>query len=343
MAAEMVDPLGVALLGSGNQALRWAAAVRRVPALRLAGLWGADPARAARAAGEAGTPAFPDLEAVWKDAGIGAVLVAAGSDRHADLGLQAAAAGRHVLVEKPIDVSVEKAAALVADCRRLNLRLAVAAQKRFTPRFRRIKDAIAQGKLGDPVSASVLVRIRRGREYFLEGNGWRGDQGRGGGVLLNQGVHYADLLCWWLGEPVEVRGLEGRRAAGVSAPVTVAGTLRFASGAVATLVLTAADSTALPEFFELAGTRGAIQLEGGRVRVWDVPGEAPRGLLGPLTRKLPLPLRLALTKEALASPADGTLEDQLADFARAVADGSDPLSAGEDGLRALKLVRALAS
>jgi predicted dehydrogenase len=339
----MAYPLGVAVLGSGNQALRWAAALRRVPALRLAGLWSADPARAARSAGEAGTSAFPDLDAAWKDAGIGAVLVAAGSTRHADLGLQAAAAGRHVLVEKPIDVSVEKAASLVADCRRRNLRLAVASQKRFTPRFRRIKDAIARGMLGDPVSASVLVRIRRGPEYFREGNGWRGDQGRGGGVLLNQGVHYADLLCWWLGEPVDVRGLEGRRSEGVSAPGTVAGTLRFASGAVATLVLTASDATPLPEFFEIAGTRGAIQLEGGRVRVWDVPGEMPRGLLGPLTGKLPLPLRLALTKEALTSPVDGTLEDQLTDFARAVADGSDPFSSGEDGLRALRLVQALAS
>ena len=336
-------PLGIAVLGSGNQALGWSAAVRKVPALRLAGLWSSDPARAAKAAAAAGTPAYPTLDAIWKDAGVGAVLITTESHRHAELGLAAAAAGRHVLVEKPLDVSVDRAAALVAECKQRNLRLAVTAQKRFSPRFRRIKEAIAGGKLGDPVSASILVRIRRKREYFAEGNGWRGDEARGGGVLLNQGVHYADLLCWWLGEPVEARGLEGKRIAGSSAPEAVAGSVRFASGAVASLVLTASETPGLPEFFEIAGTRGAIQLEGGRVRVWEVQGEGTTGLLGPLTKKLPLPLRLAMTREALAAPVDGTLEAQLADFAAAVAEGRDPLSSGEDGLRALKLVRGLSA
>lgn len=331
----------IAVLGTGSQALRACEAIRKVPALRLEGVYGPDPARAAAAAKAAGTEGFHDLEALL--ARSEAVFVAGESHRHAERGLAAARAGRHVLVEKPIDVSPAAAEALVSVCRKAGVVLSVVSQKRFTPRFRRVRDVIASGALGRLRSGSLLMRARRPEAYFREGTGWRGDAARGGGVLLNQGVHMTDLLGWWFGDFEAARGFEAPGGLNLHAPETVGGAVRFASGAVASLVLTAGTSYPMPEFIEVVGEKGAIQIEGGRVRAWDVEGQHPAGLLGPLTRKLPLPLRTALHTEALASPVDGKLEDQLADFARSARDGTVPSVTGEDGLRALRLALALSS
>ncbi|MGE5792254.1 MAG: Gfo/Idh/MocA family protein [Bacteroidota bacterium] len=208
-----------------------------------------------------GFPTADSLDAVLGDQSIDAVLVLAPPWTHTDLVTQAAAAGKHVLLEKPVEVNAERATALVEACERAGRTLAIVFQHRFRPAALELAGLLRTGALGKILSASATIRWWRPPEYFAQPG--RGTYARdGGGVLLTQAIHTLDLLLHLVGPAAEVAAYvdtSGLRK--IDTEDLVAGAVRYANGASGVIDATTVTYPGYPERIEIAGTLGSAVLE----------------------------------------------------------------------------------
>lgn len=207
------------------------------------------------------------LEDILEDASVQAVLVLTPANTHLEIVQRAARAGKHVLVEKPLEIDLERARALVEICSDCGVTLAVMLQHRLRESSLDLKSLLEAGELGALVSASASVRWWRPQHYYDEPG--RGTLARdGGGVLITQAIHTLDLLLNFTGLPERLTGLAS------TSPVhrmecedTAAALLHYANGAMATLQATTAAYPGFAERIELNGTLGTASLEAGQLQV----------------------------------------------------------------------------
>jgi len=164
---------------------------------------------------------------------VDAVVLCTPHPLHADQAVEVAAAGLAVIVEKPLALDPADADRIIAAARARGVLLSVISQRRWYPAVRRVKTAIDEGRIGTPALATLEVLGWRGPEYYAM-DAWRGTRaGEGGGVLVNQAVHLLDLLCWFLGDPVEVDGFTANaNHPEIEVEDTAIAVVRFASGAL---------------------------------------------------------------------------------------------------------------
>lgn len=257
-------PLGVAVVGAGVIGRLHAQVLADVTGAELRAVVDVDLDRARELAAEFGVPAVGSLaEALAPAAGVDVVAICTPSGLHAAAAIEAMQAGRHVLIEKPIDVDDARAAAIDQARRRNGVHAAVISQHRFDPASEAVAAAIADGELGRVTSAVASIPWWRGDAYYASG-AWRGTRALdGGGALMNQGIHTIDLLVAFLGRPAEVVGFTARLAhEGIEVEDTAAGAVRFASGALATIHATTAAYPGLPTRLQIHGDAGSAILEG---------------------------------------------------------------------------------
>ena len=210
--------------------------------------------------------AFPQcerLETILEDRAVGAVLVLTPPNTHLEVVGRCAAAGKHVLLEKPLEVSTSRAEQLVRVCK--DVKLGVVLQHRFRPAVERLRELLPS--LGELVSASAMIGNWRPQSYYDQPG--RGSRARdGGGVLLTQGIHTLDVLLSLCGEVAEVKSFV------TTTPVhrmetedLVTAALRFAHGALGVVHATTTAYPGFPERIELIGTRGTALLEGTSLRM----------------------------------------------------------------------------
>ncbi len=279
----------------------------------------------------AGAALTPRLDDVLADASVQAALVLTPAHTHADVVERLAAAGKHVLVEKPLDASLANAERMVATCERHGVQLAVVLQHRMSPAARALADLLAAGELGALLGASATVRWWRPQSYYDQPG--RGTLARdGGGVLLTQAIHTLDLLLHVAGEPSQVQGLVR------TSPVhrmetedTASAVLQWPGGAIGVLDATTAAWPGYPECITLNGTRGTATLQAGALRVLRPHAE---------------PLAVG---EVQASGSGANLmgfdhaghRAVLQDFLEAIARGRAPLTSGRSALGVQRLIAAL--
>ncbi len=272
-----VKPLGFAILGTGMVAdyHRQAIEANRAAGATLVAVGHYNPERFEAAAQAFGVPCLSQGD-LLAHPGVDAVCICTPSGRHAAEAIAAAKAGKHVLVEKPLALSLKDADAMIAAAKAAGVTLGVVLQRRAEPLFRAVHDAIAAGDLGDLTLGAVTIAYHRPQNYFDQA-GWRGTWALdGGGVLMNQGIHLVDLLVWYMGDPVEVKAFAGTLQHDIEVEDTLAATLRFANGALATVTAT---TTAAPGFahrVEIYGAAGGIQIEGEGVSAWRLVLDASR-------------------------------------------------------------------
>jgi UDP-N-acetyl-2-amino-2-deoxyglucuronate dehydrogenase len=210
--------------------------------------------------------AFPQcerLETILDDRSVNAVLVLTPPNTHLDIAARCATAGKHVLLEKPLEVSTERAEQLVQACR--NVKLGVVLQHRFRPAAEKLHEMLP--KLGKLVSASAAIPNWRPQSYYDQPG--RGTRARdGGGVLLTQGIHTLDLFLSYTGEPTEVKSFV------TTTPVhrmetedLVAAAVHFKTGAIGVVHATTSAYPGFPERIELIGTQGTALLEGTSLKM----------------------------------------------------------------------------
>lgn len=269
-------PWGFGILGAGLVADYHRRAIAATPRAELVAVADADPGRHEAMVRGFGVPAVTEAE-LLADPAVAVVSVCTPSGLHAEQAVRAAEAGKHVLVEKPMALSLADADAMIEACRANGVTLAVCLQRRTEPAVMRVREAVASGALGRVTLAGAFMPYYRSDAYYAQAS-WRGTwDGDGGGVLMNQGIHLIDLLVWCLGDPQVVGAAAATLVRGVEVEDTAAATLRFPDGALGVL---AGTTTAAPGFaheLRFHGSEGSIVMTGDAVTTWHVPvdPEAP--------------------------------------------------------------------
>ena len=332
---------GFAIIGAGTIAAVHADAIARLPGARLVAVTDAAPAVAQAFAAGRGCAAEPTLDALLGRDDVDVVCVCVPSGLHAEVGVRAAKAGRHLVVEKPIDVSLDAADRLLAAAREAGVTMTVISQHRFDPGLVELKRLIDAGALGRLLLGEASTKWYRTQGYY-DSSPWRGTWAMDGGALLNQGIHYADLLLWCLGPVAEVTALCATQTHEIEVEDSALAIVRFASGAVGTLSATTAAYPGFPQRLEVTGTEGTVTVEDGQLvraelRGDPVTGDTVPGDTAPAVDPGSPP-------GAAADPAALDVAShaaQIADLLAALDEGREPAVTGASGRETLALIRAV--
>lgn len=330
--------IGFAIVGCGTAARIHARALAMVPGARLAALVSRNPANARAVADAAGVacPWESELRCVLTRSDVHAVIVATPSGAHLEPAITAAEAGKHVIVEKPLEISLERCDRLIDACQRQGVTLATFFPSRFSDLSQVLKGTLDAGRFGRLTLAEASCKWWRTQAYYDEG-GWKGTRSLdGGGALMNQGIHSLDLLCWLGGPVASVSGFTATLAhERIEVEDTAIACLRFASGALGVIRAATSAYPGLPRTLALHGDRGSAVAEENTLLSWELrPGLAEDPAIR--ARFAPKEQRPtgASDPDAL-SPANHAR--QLADMVEAIERGRTPLVDGQAGRKAVEV------
>jgi predicted dehydrogenase len=328
----MMSSIRVGLIGAGNISDTHARAVAAIPGASIVAVYGPTRARAERLAASYGARADDRLDAFIAQGGMDMVMVGTPSGLHGEHGAAAAAAGLHVLVEKPLEITTARADALIAAAARTGVTLGVIFQDRLKPAVERLKTLVDAGAIGKPILAGAHVKWYRPRAYYAESR-WRGTQALdGGGALINQAIHTIDLLMWIFGPVARVFGKVATRLHAIEVEDTAAATLEFSSGAVGTIEAATSAYPGYARRIEITGSEGTAILEGDELVAVDLRGQ-------PSERS-----QAATRPENAASPvvSDASAHQRVVeDFIAAFSMGGKPRCDGPEGRRSVELIQAI--
>jgi UDP-N-acetyl-2-amino-2-deoxyglucuronate dehydrogenase len=274
----MRDRLRFAVVGAGVIGRQHALVIDQLAdRIELVAVVDEDVERAVELAGAAGGTPFRRLAETIDDVDV--VVVCTPTGQHGEVAIEALRAGKHVIVEKPAEVTVEKTDEIIEAQRKAGTLVTVISQHRFDPATEVALAAIGRGDLGRVVSGIASIDWWRSQDYYDSGQ-WRGTWALdGGGALMNQGVHTVDLLVAALGEPVEVFAYTGTLAhERIETEDVAAGVVRFASGALGVLHATTAAYPGLSARLQVHGDRGSVVIDNDRLVYF---GSAPAADDGP--------------------------------------------------------------
>ncbi len=219
-----------------------------------------------------GVEGTTDLEAALSRNDVDVVMVMTPSGTHADVGIQAARAGKHVITTKPMDVSTAACDRLIAACNQAGVLCGVDYNSRYVDNNCRVAEALRQGWLGKPILGEVRFKWFRAPSYFEASGGWRGTwKMDGGGSLANQGAHLLDVLCWFMGDAVSVYGEMAIMNHDIETEDIGLAIVNFKSGAKGTVVGTTTFPTSAYFSAEVHGTDGGVLIDdvlSGNMRVF---------------------------------------------------------------------------
>ena len=345
-----MEPVGVAIIGLGKIAATHAEAFAATPRARVVGVFdeAAEPVRAF--VERYGCRPYSSLEDALDDPAVTVVDICTPHPTHARIAIRAAGRGRHVLVEKPMAPNLEDCDAMIEAATRARVHIGVISQRRWYEPVQRVHRAITDGKLGKPILAVATLLGWRDEDYYRLA-AWRGTwAGEGGGVMVNQASHHLDLLHWMMGPVEEVFGYWANlNHPTIEVEDTAVAALRFASGALGSIVLSNSQRPGLYGRIHVHGSNGAsvgVQTETGSAfvagvtthvepafnDVWTIPGEEER-LAGWQ--------QADRDQAARIDPMTYYHRLQIGEFIDAIADGRSPQVTGDDGRSAVELFAAV--
>jgi len=275
---------------------------------------------------------FKDLVAVPE---VDAVCICTPSGLHAEPVIAAANAGKHVLCEKPLDVTLEKIDAMIAAVRRSGVKLGAVFQSRIQPDCMRVKQVIEQGLLGRILQADLRTKWHRTQEYYDSG-AWRGTFALdGGGCLMNQGIHGIDLYQWLVGPITALYGKVATMNHKIEVEDSAYAICELAGGGRGVIMGSTCAYPGFPTRIEIHGDKGSICIEDAKIVSWDVIGQ-----------EKPADLKIgggagvggAGDPKAISSYGHETL---VADLARAILEKRDPMISGAEARRAVAIILAI--
>ena len=332
---------GFGIVGTGVIAAWHADALALIPDARLVAVTDVAGGPAAAFAAAHGCPAEPDLAALLARRDVEVVCVCVPSGLHADVGARAAKAGKHLVVEKPIDVSLEAADRLIEAAQAAGVALTVISQHRFDAGLVELKRLLAGGALGQLVLGEASTKWYRSQAYY-DSAAWRGTHAMDGGSLMNQGIHYVDLLRWCMGPVAEVTAVCSIQAHQIEAEDTALAIVRFGSGAVGTILSSTAAFPGFPQRLEITGTEGTVIVQDGQIvrRAFGPGGDsAPPARSAAGDRAGPAGRSAAGSDPAGLDVAGHAA--QIADLLAAVEGGREPAVSGQSAREALEIVCAV--
>ncbi len=346
------------LIGCGMIARFHAQAIADTPGAELAGCWSHNPDRARKFAEETGCQPFDQLEDLIHSPDIDAVAICTPSGAHLEPALLAAAAGKHLLIEKPLEITLARCDQIIAAAKNANVQLATVFQSRFSPVWQQLHAATQRGEFGRLALGEAHVKWFRPQSYYDSAE-WRGTwQLDGGGALMNQAIHSVDLLLWLMGPVRRVAAFTSTFAhERIEVEDVAVASLEFQSGALGSIIATTASHPGRDKRIELHGAEGSVIVEEDRIVHWSAKGsgvdKGSDANLRSLRSELgsdPLPGRFS---DRLSDPAGGSgaadpaginhalHAAQYTDFLAAARAGRPPQIDGHEGRKSVALIATI--
>ena len=262
--------LGFGIIGCGMIANFHAKAIADVKGAKLVACFDTFPGAADKLAATYPCKPYTKLEEMLADPAVDVVTIGTPSGAHMEPAVAAAKAGKHVIVEKPLDITLKRCDTIIAACEKAGVKLAAIFPSRFHGSCVALKKAVDEGRFGKLTLGDAYVKWWRTQQYY-DGGKWRGTwQLDGGGALMNQAIHSVDLLTWLMGPVVEIRAQTATLAHERIAVEDVAvATLRFANGALGTIEASTATYPGYLKRIELHGNAGSAAIEEEDIVKWD--------------------------------------------------------------------------
>jgi UDP-N-acetyl-2-amino-2-deoxyglucuronate dehydrogenase len=330
---------GFAIVGTGAIAGIHAQAIEAIADAVLLGVYSQTKAKAEVFAQENHCQAFGSLDELLKLEGLDIVCICTPSGVHMEPALKAIEAGKHCLIEKPLEVTLARTDKIIDAAKNKGVNVAVVFPTRFYPASQQLKQAIDQGRFEKPALASAYVKWSRTETYY-QSNAWRGTwKLDGGGALMNQAIHSVDMLQWCMGPVVSVMAMSGNiKHTGIEVEDTLVALLRFANGAMGTLECSTAVYPGSFKKLEIMGTGGTVVIEDNDFQQWQFEKAGDQDS--------------AVHVLKAADPSKGGFADpkaisylghqkQMEDLISAIAEGRKPMIDGIEGRKSVEIVLAI--
>jgi UDP-N-acetyl-2-amino-2-deoxyglucuronate dehydrogenase len=333
--------VGIGIIGSGAISEVHARAIQAIGGARVVGFFSRSRDAAQARAGQFGAVAYTRVEDLVEDPAVHAVSICTPSGAHMEPAILAAKSRKHVMVEKPIEISLDRVDAIVAACRENGVKLGSIFPRRLLPSSRALKKAISEGRFGSIALADVYIKWYRTQEYYAQG-GWHGTRRYdGGGALMNQGIHGVDLLQWLMGGIETVSAFTALRGhTGLEVEDVAVASVRFRSGALGIIEATTGAWPGDRLRVEIAGDQGSVVMEDEAIRTWKFRQSTKEDeeiaiRLGP---------REGMSTGGSSDPRaidDAGHVRQFADFVAAIRDDRAPAIDGVEARAAVAVVTAV--
>ncbi len=332
---------GFGIIGAGMIASVHARALREIPGTSLVGVYSTTLQKREAFASKESCRAFNSLEEMLADPAIDIVCICTPSGAHQDPALACIAAGKHCLIEKPLEVTLEKCDRIIAAADAKGVKVGVVFPSRFYEQAMQLKKAVEASKFGDIVLGDAYVKWHRSEAYY-KSNAWRGTwELDGGGALMNQGIHSVDLLQWYMGPVKRVQAFRAnRRHKEIAVEDTVVASLEFENGALGNITCSTAIFPGELKRIEINGTTGTAVLQESNLIRWELQEMTAAD---EAIRELSQQSGLSHGGGA-SNPADISFKGhqlQIEDLIHAINTNETPLVDGREGRKAVEIVLAV--
>lgn len=343
-------PVRVGLVGCGKVGQIHAAALKSLPEADFAACCDTSRERAEAFAAKYGPRPFADLGTMLREGKVEAIVIGTPHPLHAAAAIQAAEAGVHALVEKPMAANIADCDAMLAASRKAGTVLSVISQRRFYEPVRRMKAAVDAGKIGTPILGVFQMYSWRDPSYYLS-DPWRGKwDTEGGGVLVNQSPHHLDILLWLMGPVAEVSGYWANlNHPTVEVEDTAVAAVRFRNGGLGSLLASLSQKPGIHSKIHAHGSNGAsigVEVDRGPTFIAGVSeiAEPPTNDLWTIPGEERLLSQFQAEDRATFARVNATTHYhalQIADFLQAIRLNRPPLVSGEEGRAVVELFAAI--
>jgi len=325
--------LGFGVIGCGRIAPKHTESIVAIPDAELVAVCDIVPEKAESFARKYNAVAYLDYKELLQRDDIDIVTIATPSGSHAEIGIAAAKAGKHVMVEKPMAMTLADADLLIKTCRECGVKLGVIHQNRFNKSIKLLRAALEAGRFGKLTHGQATIRWNRNQEYYDQAP-WRGTRLQDGGVLMNQSIHNIDLLQWMLGEVDSVFGYTATALRNIEMEDVAVAVLKFKNGALGVIeAATTVYPKNIEETLNIFGETGSVIVGGiavNRIEVWEFPGSEEE------------------KKQIFAAQENDPPtvygyghREIIEDMIRAVKTDGTPAVPGEEGRKALEIILAI--
>jgi UDP-N-acetyl-2-amino-2-deoxyglucuronate dehydrogenase len=331
---------GFGIVGAGIISDIHAQAIKAIPDAKLVGVYSRTKNKSQAFADKYNCNSYDTLEALLQVASIDIVCICTPSGIHLDPAIKSINAGKHVVIEKPLEVSLEKCDQIIEASDKANLKTAVIFPSRFYDAGQQIRKAIDEKRFGDLALGDAYVKWSRSEAYY-QSAAWRGTWLLdGGGALMNQGIHSVDLLQWYMGEVADVQSvMTNVKHKTIEVEDTVVATLQFANGALGVIQCSTAVFPGALNRIEIMGTTGTAILEGSNIIKWqfEKAAEEDQSVIKSMTAA-------TVSHGGVSNPADISFyghQKQLEDMIHSIRMDKKTMIDARDGRKSVAIVLAI--
>jgi UDP-N-acetyl-2-amino-2-deoxyglucuronate dehydrogenase len=322
---------GFGVIGCGRISKNHLESIQAVPGAELVAVADCDEQAVARTVDKYNCKGYSDYREMLANSNVKIVNICTPSGEHARIAIDAIKAGKHVLVEKPMAMSLAEADAMIAAAQEAGVKLGVVHQNRFNNAIVKLRKAIEGERFGHLTHSSAVVRWNRNDEYYTQAP-WRGTWAQDGGCLMNQSIHNIDLLQWMMGSVESLFAYTATNARKIEGEDVGAIVLKFKNGALGVIeATTTIYPKNLEETLSIFGSSGTVCIGGiavNKIEAWRFSGDDENTILANQDKEPPNVYGFGHA-------------DIIQDFMNAVTENRDPAISGEEGRKALEIILAI--